>query len=87
MTISSETVEVAARAMFAEEQCDKRQKQDVEANWFGRLDDRDRDEYRRLAAAVIASLQETMPEQDQLRRIPTYSTCATCDGGGCGDCS
>lgn len=25
-------------------------------------------------------------EQDQLRRIPTYPNCATCDGGGCGDC-
>lgn len=26
-------------------------------------------------------------EQDQLRRIPTYPNCATCDGGGCGDCA
>ncbi|WMI33002.1 hypothetical protein SEA_PEGGYLEG03_61 [Arthrobacter phage PeggyLeg03] len=26
-------------------------------------------------------------EDDQLRRIPTYPDCATCDGGGCGDCA
>ncbi|AYN57844.1 hypothetical protein HOU49_gp57 [Arthrobacter phage Eileen] len=26
-------------------------------------------------------------EQDQLRRIPTYPNCATCEGGGCGDCA
>ncbi|UVK58458.1 hypothetical protein SEA_GLOBIWARMING_66 [Arthrobacter phage GlobiWarming] len=24
---------------------------------------------------------------DPLRRIPTYPNCATCDGGGCGDCA
>lgn len=26
-------------------------------------------------------------EQGPLRRIPTYPKCATCDGGGCGDCA
>lgn len=51
--IRDETVEVAAKAMFAEEQCDRTQKLDVDANWRGRLDDRDRDEYRRLTRAAL----------------------------------
>ena len=50
-------VERAAKAMFAEEQCDRRQKLDVEGNWKSRLDDRDRDEYRRMTRAVIAALK------------------------------
>lgn len=52
---SDEAVEAAARGMFAEEQCDRRQKLDVESNWRGRLDDRDRDEYRRLSRAALES--------------------------------
>lgn len=52
------TVERAAQAMFAEEQCDRRQKLDVEGNWNSRLDDRDRDEYRRLTRAVLAAAVE-----------------------------
>jgi len=51
--IPDEAVEAAARGMFAEEQCDRRQKLDVEANWRGRLNDRDRDEYRRLSRAAL----------------------------------
>lgn len=58
LSIDDATVERAARAMFAEEQCDRRQKLDVESNWIGRLDDRDRDEYRRLARAVLAAAVE-----------------------------
>jgi len=34
-----------------------------------------------------AQLLDCPPEQDRLRRIPSYPACATCDGGGCGDCS
>lgn len=55
---SDDAVERAAKAIFAEEQCDRRQKLDVESNWRGRLNDRDRDEYRRLTRAGIAALRE-----------------------------
>ena len=55
MTISNEAIEAAARAMFASEQCDLRQKQDLEANWIGRLNDHDRDEYRRLTTAALSA--------------------------------
>lgn len=34
-----------------------------------------------------AHILDCSPEQDHLRRTPTYPTCATCDGGGCGDCA
>jgi hypothetical protein len=54
--VDDETVERCAKAMFTEEQCDRRQKLDVESNWRGRLDDRDRNEYRRLTRAVLAAL-------------------------------
>lgn len=33
-----------------------------------------------------AHILDCTPEQDQLGRIPTYKNCATCGGGGCGDC-
>lgn len=55
MIVTDETVEVAAKAMFAEEQCDRKQRLNLDANWKGRLDDRDRDEYRRLARAAVES--------------------------------
>jgi hypothetical protein len=45
----------AAKAMFAEEQCDRRQREDVDANWNERLDDDDRAEYRRLARAALTA--------------------------------
>jgi hypothetical protein len=51
--IPKAAVEAAARGMFAEDQCDRRQKLDLESNWRGRLDDRDRDEYRRLSRAAL----------------------------------
>lgn len=51
-------VERAAKAMFAEEQCDPRQMLDVEGNWNSRLNDRDKEEYRCLTRAVIATLKE-----------------------------
>lgn len=51
--IPAEAVETAARGIFALEQCDRRQKLDLEANWMGRLDERDRDEYRYLARAAL----------------------------------
>jgi hypothetical protein len=55
IALDEKTVERAARGMFAEEQCDRRQKLDVEGNWTSRLDDRDRDEYRRLTRAALAA--------------------------------
>lgn len=51
--IPAVAIEAAAKGMFAEEQCDRRQKLDVESNWRGRLDDRDRDEYLRLSHAAL----------------------------------
>lgn len=71
-----EVVEAAARAMFAEEQCDRRQKLDLEANWTGRLDDRDRNEYRRLARAALeaaaphAAAQALSEAADELAKLP-----------------
>lgn len=50
-------VEAVARVIFAAEQCDRKQCEDVEANWLGRLDDRDRSECRELASAVVAADQ------------------------------
>jgi hypothetical protein len=48
-----ETLEKGARALFAEEQCDRRQREDVEGNWNARLAPEDQDEYRSLARAVL----------------------------------
>ncbi len=63
MKIPEAAVEAGARAMFAEEQCDRRQKLDLEANWRGRLDDRDRAEYRNLArAAIVAAAPHMLAE-------------------------
>ena len=52
-----EAVEAGARAAFSEEQCDKRQALDVEANWAGRLDEHDQDEYRALTRAVLEAVE------------------------------
>jgi hypothetical protein len=46
--------------MFAAEQCDRRQKLDVDANWHGRLDDRDRYEYGMLARAALEAAAPQM---------------------------
>lgn len=51
----TQRVEAAARAMFAEEQCDRRQRADLEANWNDRLSPEDQDEYRSLARAGLAA--------------------------------
>jgi hypothetical protein len=64
MNIPDEAVEAAARGMFAEEQCDRRQKLDVESNWRGRLDDRDRDEYRRLSRAALEAAAPYLMAED-----------------------
>jgi hypothetical protein len=48
--------------MFAEEQCDKRQRQDLEGNWNSRLNDEDHAEYRALATAALeAALPHLRP--------------------------
>jgi len=51
--ISDKAVEAAARGMFAEEHCDRRQREDVEGNWNSRLNDEDKAEYRALARAAL----------------------------------
>lgn len=54
--MDSELIERAAKAIFAEEQCDRRQKRDEESideNWNGRLSDRDQAEYRSFASAAL----------------------------------
>lgn len=51
--IPEAAVEASARAIFALEQCDKRQMLDVESNWQGRLNDDDHEEYRALARAAL----------------------------------
>lgn len=39
--------------MFAEEQCDQRQILALDENWLGRLDDKDRNEYWKLARVAL----------------------------------
>ena len=54
--ITSEMVEQAARAIFAEEQCDRAQKATADllaANWRSRLSDQDQAEYRSLARVAL----------------------------------
>lgn len=45
--------EAAAKAMFGQEQCDRRQMLDVEGNWESRLNEQDQADYRDLARAAI----------------------------------
>jgi len=56
-----------------------------ELDWDTMPSEDRRELYREVARAAIQALVSG-PEQDQLRRLPRYPTCATCDGGGCGDC-
>ncbi|WP_405373392.1 MULTISPECIES: hypothetical protein [unclassified Microbacterium] len=54
--ITEEMVERGARAIFAEEQCDRTQKATAEAlvsNWQSRLSERDQAEYRALTRAAL----------------------------------
>lgn len=54
--VTNEMVERAAHAIFAEEQCDRRQKSTPELldeNWRGRLSERDQNEYRSMARAAL----------------------------------
>jgi len=58
--ITDADVEVAARAIFAEEQCDKRQKATPESlaeNWSNRLNERDQGEYRDIARAALEAVE------------------------------
>jgi hypothetical protein len=41
--------------MFAEEQCDRRQREALDENWNGRLNDEDQAEYRALAGAALSA--------------------------------
>lgn len=59
----TEAVEAAARAMFGEEQCDRRQMLDVDGNWESRLDERDQDEYRAMARAALSAALPILREE------------------------
>lgn len=52
-------LQLAAEALFAHEQCDRRQLEDVRGNWDRRLSDDDQIEYPGAAAAV---LEAVLPE-------------------------
>lgn len=54
-SLPAAAVEAAARALFAVENCDRRQMLDVESNWRGRLNDANREEYRILANAALTA--------------------------------
>lgn len=56
--LSDETVERAAHALFADEQCDSRQRQNVTEQWETRLSVADCLEYRALARAALAAAVE-----------------------------
>lgn len=53
IVIPDEAVEAAAKALFADEHCDKRQMADVDGNWNSRLDDDDKVMYRSMARAAL----------------------------------
>lgn len=52
--IPAEIIEAAAHAIFAQEQCDKRQAKDVPYQWNTRLNEADHEEYRDLGRAALA---------------------------------
>ena len=64
--VSDEAVEAAARAMFADEHCDKRQMQDVRGNWDARLNDEDQALYRSMARAALEAAQPFMQTAPQV---------------------
>lgn len=76
---------VIAKALFSHEQCDRRQKLDLESNWMGRLSERDREEYLGLARAVLASISEAgavewgvereFTEGPEVRKMETRAAC------------
>jgi hypothetical protein len=49
----AEVVERVAKALFAEEHCDSRQRLALDENWVSRTNDEDRAEYRALAKAAL----------------------------------
>jgi len=56
--ITDEMIERGARAIFADEQCDRRQKatpESLDENWHGRLSERDQAEYHSLARAALSA--------------------------------
>lgn len=61
-------IEEAAKAIFAEEQCDRRQKRDAESideNWNARLSDRDQGEYRSFARAALDVFEKAHTPTDK----------------------
>lgn len=67
MTDNEKLIEEAAKAIFAEEQCDRHQKRDTESvteNWETRLADADQDEYRSFARAALAVFEKAHTPTD-----------------------
>ena len=70
MTDNKKLIEEAAKAIFAEEQCDRHQKRNaasVTENWEGRLGDADKDEYRSFARAALAVFEKAHTPTDDER--------------------
>lgn len=77
--IPEELIEAGAMAMFALEQCDKRQQQDVRGNWVARLDDSDRLGYRQLARVALSAVY------DDIRREAFEEAAREIEGVGISD--
>lgn len=63
-------IEKAAKAIFAEEQCDSKQKRNADSineNWDNRLGDADKGEYRSFARAALAVFEKAHTPTDDER--------------------
>lgn len=71
MSVQNEKlIEEAAKAIFAEEQCDRHQRRDAESvteNWETRLADADQSEYRSFARAALAVFEKALTPTDDER--------------------
>lgn len=63
MSHDEELIEKAAKALFGEEQCDRRQMLDLDGNWESRLNDQDQEDYRALARAVLPLIEADLRER------------------------
>lgn len=69
MTNNEKLIEDAAKAIFAEEQCDRHQKRNaasVTENWEVRLGDADKDEYRSFARVALAVFEKAHTPTDDI---------------------
>lgn len=72
-TDNEKLIEEAAKAIFAEEQCDRHQKRNVDSiteNWNSRLADADKDEYRSFARAALVVFEKVYTPTDDEREAP-----------------